>query len=313
MNLPDKVNICEVGPREGFQIEKRVIPTADKVRLIEALAKTGLPEIEVTSFVRGDRVPQMADAEQLVQDLREVPGVTYTGMYLNQQGLERALKFDKLKLDYKLSISASETFSKKNTNVTHSERLQYLNKLAENFRNMQVSTVGLGISAAFGCNFEGTVPQDKVLDLLHQIYQIAQNHKFDISIIWLMDTMGWANPLQVTRMVAAIREDWPDTPIGLHLHDTRGLGIANAYAGLCMGVTNFDASIGGLGGCPFGGHRGAAGNIATEDFVFLCHELGIGTGINLDALLDCVTLAEEIVGRPLIGKVKNAGNLACYR
>ena len=313
MTIPSKVYIREVGPREGFQIEKKVYPTEEKVRLIESLAQTGLPEIEVCSFVRPDLVPQMADAEQTVESLRTFPGVKYSGIYLNQRGLERALALKKLEINPKLSLSASETFSKSNTNVSIQERIKSVSKRAEIFKNLQFKSIDLGVSAAFGCNYEGDIPLEKVLEMFRRLEEIAKSHQLEVSHIELLDTMGWANPLQVSKAVEAVRKEWPSVSIGLHLHDTRGLGIANAYAGLQMGVSHFDASIGGLGGCPFSGQKRAAGNIATEELVFLCQELGVETGVNLDLLIDSVSLAEEIIDRPLSGKLKNGGNLSSYR
>lgn len=313
MSLPERVYLREVGPREGFQIEPRVYPTDEKVRLIERLAQTGLPEIEVTSFVRPDRVPQMADAEELVAKLRVFPGVRYSAVYLNARGLERALATGKLQLRHSLTVSASEAFSIRNSNMTLEQRFDHLEALAEMFRQRGVSDVRLGVSTAFGCNYEGDITLDRVMALLDRLDECARRHGLAVSEIWLLDTMGWANPEQVTRSVNAIREKWPGVPIGLHLHDTRGLGIANAYAGLKAGATLFDASVGGMGGCPFAGNEGAAGNIATEEFVFLCNEIGVQTGVDLDALIEVVGMAESIVGHPLPSKLKSGGTLERFR
>jgi hydroxymethylglutaryl-CoA lyase len=167
--------------------------------------------------------------------------------------------------------------------------------------------------AAFGCNFEGDIPVSRVVALVQQILDVAREHGVTLKYITLADTMAWATPLTVKRVVGALRERWPDLDIALHLHDTRGMAIANAYAGLEMGVERFDSSVGGLGGCPFAGHQGAAGNVSTEDLVFLCDELGIATGIDLDALIECARLAEDVVGHPLPGSVMKGGTLRKFR
>ncbi len=169
------------------------------------------------------------------------------------------------------------------------------------------------IMAAFGCNFEGDIPVSRLVTLVAQILDVAQQHGVTLSYITLADTMAWATPLAIKRTIGALRERWPDLEFALHLHDTRGMAIANAFAGLEMGVTRFDAAVAGLGGCPFAGHSGAAGNVCTEDLVFLCNELGTQTGIDLDALIECAKLAEDIVGHPLPGAVMKGGTLAKFR
>ncbi len=312
-DLPSTVFIREVGPREGFQIEKNPISTRDKVRLIDALSDTGVKDIEVTSFVRPELVPQMADADEVVKQLRRKSGVSYSAVYLNAKGFQRARATGKLDLRATLSLSASESFSKRNTNRTVEQAIQDMPERVGMIQDAGINTVNLGVSAAFGCNFEGDVPQERVVERLDRLFAIAEEHYLSVAGIRLMDTMGWANPIQVKRMVGALRDRWPDVPIGLHLHDTRGLGIANAFAALEMGVADFDTAVGGLGGCPFAANRGAAGNIATEDFLLMCQETGIDTGVDLDAMIECAKLAETIVGHPLPGKVMTGGNLNAYR
>ena len=167
--------------------------------------------------------------------------------------------------------------------------------------------------AAFGCNFEGDIAVSHVVALTQQILDVAREHSVTLNYVTLADTMAWATPLAIKRVVGAVRERWPDLDVALHLHDTRGMAIANAYAGLEMGVTRFDAAVAGLGGCPFAGHAGAAGNVCTEDLVFMCDELGIETGIDLDALIECAKLAEDVVGHPLPGAVMKGGTLAKFR
>jgi hydroxymethylglutaryl-CoA lyase len=169
------------------------------------------------------------------------------------------------------------------------------------------------VTAAFGCNFEGDVPAERVVRLVGEMRAIARDHGEELSLIGLGDTMAWATPERIRRVVGAVQDANPDVALSLHLHDTRGLGLANAYAGLQMGVAHFDAAVAGLGGCPFAAHAGAAGNICTEDFAFMCAEMGIETGIDLEKLIECAILAEEIVGHPLPGKVKTGGSLAALR
>ena len=169
------------------------------------------------------------------------------------------------------------------------------------------------IMAAFGCNFEGDVPAERVVALVRQILDLGKEHGVTLRYVTLADTMAWATPLAIKRAVGSVRGRWPELDVALHLHDTRGMAIANAYAGLEMGVTRFDSSVAGLGGCPFAGHRGAAGNVCTEDLVFMCDELGIETGIDLDALIECAKLAEDVVGHPLPGSVMKGGTLKRFR
>ncbi len=313
-DLPAAVHIREVGPREGIQLERQPIETAAKVRIVEALAETGLDEIEFVSFVNPERVPSMADAEAVITGLTAKPGVKYEGIWLNLQGLDRALAFrDKLHLRPTCGIPASSTFAQKNTNRTIEQAIEDLPKWASRYKELGFDSVELLISAAFGCNYEGDVAPSRVLDLVATGIEQAESVGMPVAEIELLDTMGWGNPLRIKQVVGGIRERWASTPVSLHLHDTRGTGIANFMAALEMGVASFDAAVGGWGGCPFAEHRGAAGNIATEDTVFLCQEMGIATGVDLNKLIDVARLVEETLGRSLPGKVKTGGNLANYR
>lgn len=313
MGMPSRVAIHEVGPREGFQFESTVVPTSIKAQLIEALAQTGLRDIEVASFVRPDVVPQMADAEALVSSLRRFDGVVYTGTYLNRRGFDRAAATGAVRLKYGLTIAASETFSIQNQRADHRRAWTQLDQRAAFFCELGVRSVSVGVATAFGCNYEGDIPFDRVTGWIDKLVEMAAEHTLEVEQIRLLDTMGWANPLAVSTAVEGIARRWPSVAVSLHLHDTRGLGMANAYAALAEGVEDFDTAVGGLGGCPFAGHRGAAGNIATEDFVLMCQEMGIETGVDLDALIACAELAERIVGHPLPGKVKIGGNPSSHR
>jgi hydroxymethylglutaryl-CoA lyase len=313
-DLPKFVHIREVGPREGFQFEKKHIDTADKIAFVDALSDTGAKSIEFVSFVSPKWVPQMADAEPWVQGIRKAPGVEYIGIWLNVQGLERAIKqSDKLTIKPGFSCPGSSTFSKKNTNKTTEEKLDEMPEYVAKYKELGYDYLNIGVSVAFGCNYEGEIPAERVMSLLIEQEKRAKGLGMKVGAITLLDTMGWANPMQIKRVVGQVRARWPESRVSLHLHDTRGLAIANFVAGLEMGVDHFDAAVAGLGGCPFAAHKGAAGNICTEDAVFICQEMGIETGIDLDAMIACGEKAEQLVGHPLPGKVKIGGNLATYR
>jgi hydroxymethylglutaryl-CoA lyase len=312
-DLPKSITIHEEGPREGFQIEPGPIPTARKIEFIEALAETGLKHIQVVSFVNPKKVPGMADAEDVVRGFRPRPGVAYTGLWLNEKGLERARATGKLTLEGKISIYASEKFSMRNNNRTAAQEFEYARRVVDEYKAQGIPVERGSIASAFGCNFQGDIPTSTVLDILRRIFEIAEENAIELKEISLADTMAWATPSAITRTLGAIRDKYPDMRINLHLHDTRGMGIANAYAALEMGVDMFDSCVAGLGGCPFAGHKGAAGNVCSEDLVFMCEEMGIKTGIDLEKLIECARLAEEIVGHPLPGSVMKGGSLKRFR
>jgi len=312
-DLPAAVHINEEGPREGFQIEKGPIPTVRKIELIDALSRTGLDHMQIVSFVNPKNVPGMADAEDVVAGITPQPGVAYTALWLNEKGFERALKQERLTNTGTIQLAASEKFSKRNQNRSTAEQLAGQHRIVEMYKAAGVPVERGSIMAAFGCNFEGDTPVAQVAALVAQIFDVAKEHGVTLSYVTLADTMAWATPLAIKRVLGALRERWPDLPFALHLHDTRGMAIANAFAGLEMGVTRFDSSVAGLGGCPFAGHQGAAGNVCTEDLVFLCNELGIATGVDLDALIECARLAEDVVGHPLPGSVMKGGTLEKFR
>lgn len=311
--LPSKIHIKEEGPREGFQIESADIPTADKIALINALSRTGLKHIQIVSFVNPKRVPGMADAAEVVAGITQAPGVQYTGLWLNQQGFLRALDTGRLHMDGKLTLYASKAFLMRNQNRTPKQQLAAQPDLIRLYQANKVPVSTGFVTAAFGCNFEGDVEASYVVQLVGEMLRIAADQGEQLKTIGLGDTMAWATPERVKRVVGAVREAHPDVAISLHLHDTRGMGLANAYAGLEMGVAHFDAAVAGLGGCPFAKHAGAAGNVCTEDLVLMCEEMGIETGIDLDALIECATMAEAIVKHPLPGKAKSGGSLAALR
>ncbi len=311
--IPISVLITEEGPREGFQIEKGAIPTEGKVALIDALSDTGLRRIQVASFVSRKQVPGMADADDIVARMKVIPGVDYTALWFNDAGLERARVTGKLTLEGKVRVYPSDVFLKRNINRTPEQHLAHTHGEIERYKQLGIPVRDASVSNAFGCNFQGDIAVSKVVECVGTLMALAKDNGVEYERLSLADTMAWATPVAIKRVVGAVRDRYPDVPLSLHLHDTRGMGIANAYAGLEMGITKFDAAVGGLGGCPFAAHKGAAGNVCTEDLVFLCQEMGVETGIDLDALIECATLAESVVGHPLPGSIKQGGSLARLR
>jgi len=312
-DLPSFVQINEEGPREGFQFEKGVIATDRKIALIDALSQTGINHIQIVSFVNPKNVPGMADADDVVESISIKPDVDYTSLWLNEKGFQRAISHERLTHVGTIQLAASEKFLMRNQNRTAAQQLSGQHNIVEMYKANGVPVERGSVMAAFGCNFEGDIPVERVVSLVGQILDVAKEHSVTLKYVTLADTMAWATPLAIKRVVGAIRERWPDLDIALHLHDTRGMAIANAYAGLEMGVKHFDSSVAGLGGCPFAGHQGAAGNVCTEDLVFMCDEMGIKTGIDLSALIECARLAEDVVGHPLPGSVMKGGDLQKYR
>jgi hydroxymethylglutaryl-CoA lyase len=312
-DLPKTVHIYEQGPREGFQFEKGAIPTARKIELIDALSKTGLKQIQVCSFVPAKNVPGMADAEEVVKGFTRHPGVRYEGLWMNEKGLQRALATGRLETTGIISLTASEKFLQRNQKRSLRENFEAQHGLIEMYQRNNVVIDRGSIMAVFGCNFEGDIPLQRILDLTQQIFDLAAQYRLTIKVLNFADTMAWATPLSIKRVIGAIRDKYPEQLLSLHLHDTRGMAIANAYAALEMGVAIFDATVAGLGGCPFAAHKGAAGNICTEDLVFMCEEMGVDTGVDLDRLIEAARLAEEIVGHPLPGSVMMGGSLSALR
>ncbi|MFC3125627.1 hydroxymethylglutaryl-CoA lyase [Pseudoroseomonas globiformis] len=313
MSLPSRIEIREEGPREGFQFEKGEIPTARKIALIDALSETGLRHIQTVSFVDARRVPGMADAEAVCAGITPRPGVAYNALWLNAKGFLRALVTPNVALEGSVSVSASEVFGRRNQNRDREQDLAAAAALMALYAEHRVPLRRITVMAAFGCNFQGEVPIPAVLDRAEALLALAGGAGLTAGpqrpYLSLADTMAWATPLSIQRVVGAVRQKWPDLEISLHLHDTRGMAMANAWAGLQMGVARYDAAIAGLGGCPFAKHAGAAGNICTEDLALLCAESGVATGLDLDALIEAGRLAEDVVGHPLPGRVKQGGKL----
>ena len=296
--MSDRVEIREVGPRDGFQNEPEVIATTDKVRLIDMLARTGLSRLEVTSFVRPDVIPQLADAAEVLQAIDVPEGVAVTVLIPNERGLESALALRDRFSDVNLFLSASETHNRKNVNRSIAESLAGLQRVVERAREEGLRCEGV-ISVAFGCPYEGEVPPERVFGIAADLAEAGCEE------VAFGDTTGMANPLQVREFFAAAAHRLPGVELTAHFHNTRGQGLANVLAALDAGVRSFESSFGELGGCPV--PRGATGNIATEDLVSMLHEMGYRTGVDLPSLLDCAHEVQRVLGRALSGHVLTAG------
>ncbi len=295
-HLPERVSVYEVSPRDGLQNEAAVVPTHAKVRLVEALLDAGLRRIEITSFVSPTWVPQMADAEQVAHLVPRRPGAVYSALVPNARGLERALGSGLQEVA--VFLSASESHNQRNVNRSIEASLRGFDEVIE-----PAVTAGLRVrgyvSTVWGCPYEGEVDPQRACAIAEELlargcYQVS-----------LGDTIGVGTPLQTRRILEVFLRRVPAERLALHLHDTRGTALANVLVGLEMGITTFDASVAGLGGCPFA--PGAAGNLATEDLVYTLHGMGIETGIDLERLWEAGKVAEAIVGRKLPGKVHLAG------
>jgi len=310
-DLPASVEFHEEGPREGFQMEPRTYPLGDRAALIDALAASGLKQIQVASFVSPRAVPQMADTAELFAAIVKRQGTRYTALWLNDNGFERARACEQVDLDGRLMFYTTEPFSQRNNNCSVAEMRERQLGWLDRYIALGIPVEKAYVITAFGCNLGGAVPLSVVTDHIRWLVDACADRGVSLPAVYLADTMGWAHPEEIKRRIGAVREIVPDARIGLHLHDTRGVGGANVYAALQMGVRLFDSSVAGLGGCPFAGHQqgGAAGNICTEDMVFMCQELGIETGIDLERLIEAARLAERIIGRALSGRVMHSGSL----
>jgi hydroxymethylglutaryl-CoA lyase len=310
-DLPKAVIFHEEGPREGFQMEKQLFPLSGRIELIDALSQSGLSQIQVGSFVNPKAVPAMADIDQLFAGIKKREGVRYTGLWLNETGFRKAQATPQVDISAYLMFYTTDALSQRNNNCTALEMRERQAKWIDLYRDAGAPIESAYIVTAFGCNLQGEVPLADTVDIARHIVALAGEHRFPVPRIILADTVGWANPEDIKRRVGAVRDLAPDAKIGLHLHDTRGMGAANVYAALQMGVDLFDSSVAGLGGCPFAAHANShgAGNICTEDMVHMCEEMGIATDIDLDALLEAALIAERVIGRPLAGKLMHAGRL----
>ncbi|HQX09655.1 MAG TPA: hydroxymethylglutaryl-CoA lyase [Thermoflexales bacterium] len=291
MHFPARVTLIEVGPRDGWQAESILISTPDKIALIDGLSASGLRAIQVTSFVSPARVPQMADAEAVCAGIARRPGVEYSGLALNLRGVERAAGARLDKVD--ISSSASDTHSRRNTGMGLEDAAREVHAMAARARALGLR-VRAGVQCAFGCAYEGGVDPQRVLNLLRGLVAC------EVEEVLLADSTGMANPAQISRMLEAALPILGEIPLVLHLHDTRGMGLANVMAALEHGVSRFDTAFGGLGGCPF--IPGASGNIATEDTLHMLAEMQIATGVRLAAVAAVSARMALLLGRALPGK-----------
>lgn len=297
-SLPDAVKIREVGPRDGFQNEPEVIATADKIRLIDLLSATGLKRIEVTSFVRPDVIPQLSDADDVLDGITRRDGVSFSVLVPNRHGLDRALERRERFDEASFFLSASETHNLKNVNRAVEESIAALEETIPVARDAGLRCEGV-IATSFGCPYEGPVPVERVLELAERLNAAGCDE------VGFGDTTGMANPVQVARFFQAARERLPEPELTAHFHDTRGQGLANVLAALQQGIDSFESSFGELGGCPV--PVGSTGNVATEDVVSMISEMGIETGIDLPRLIEASAAAQQVLGRPLGSHVLRAG------
>jgi hydroxymethylglutaryl-CoA lyase len=290
------IELLEVGPRDGLQMEPGVVSTDVKVELIERLLRAGLKRIEVASFVNPKKVPQMADAEELLSRLKRPAGVWFAGLVLNRKGLDRAIAAGCNEIG--MVVVASDTFNRRNQGVSTEESIAAWIDIARSARAAGVRAQ-ITVSAAFGCPFEGDVPVDRVLDIARRVAE-ADPHE-----ICFADTIGAGVPGQVTELLTKARAALPGVRLRCHFHNTRNTGIANAFAAVEAGAVALDASIGGIGGCPFA--PAATGNICTEDLLYMLDRSGIETGVSLTALIETARWLQDELGRPIPGMLMKAG------
>jgi len=294
-DLPGQISVREVGPRDGLQNEEPV-PTAAKIELIDRLSATGVRRIEAVSFVRPEAIPQMADADQVWQGIDRAAAVRYSALVPNPRGARRAL--DAGVPEIEAVVSASDTHNRKNVNRGTDESLDQIAGIIDQ-AHQRGATCQVIVSTAWGCPYEGDVPVSRVVHVAGRAVAAGADS------ISFGDTTGMATPGRVGTLVGEFRSAYPDASLNLHFHNTRGTGLANVLAALELGVTDFDASVGGLGGCPYA--PGATGNIATEELVHMVQDMGISTGIDLEAMIEAAADAERIVGRQLPSQVLRAG------
>src|SRR3954471_2708911 len=294
-DLPERLSLREVGPRDGLQNEDPV-PTAGKVALVDALSRTGVGRIEAVSFVSPKAIPSMADADEVWAAVERNPDVRYSALVPNLRGAERALAAGFREIE--VVVSASDTHNRKNVNRSTAESLDEIAGVLQAVHD-EGATCQVIVATAFGCPYEGDVPVSRVVDVVGRAVRDGADG------IGFGDTTGMATPPRVTALVGEVRSAYAETPLNLHFHNTRGTGLANVLAALQLGVNDFDASVGGLGGCPYA--PGATDNIASEELVHMVEDMGVATGVDLEALVDVAARAEQMVGHTLPSQVLRAG------
>ncbi|MDY6790369.1 MAG: hydroxymethylglutaryl-CoA lyase [Thermodesulfobacteriota bacterium] len=292
LNLPDKITLIEVGPRDGFQFEKKIVPTHLKDEIISGLVDAGFKDIQVTSFVHPQVVPQLADAEDLLKSLPSIKDVRYWALVLNEKGIERAQLSGLQHIE--ISISASDTHSRKNAGMpfeTALEKGKDMIRLAQKYK----MKIRAGIQCAFGCAYEGKISEEHVVKIARDFLETG------IHTLAISDTTGMANPFSIKGLIKKLLPEVDKIPVVLHLHDTRGLGLVNVMAAMECGVARFDTALAGMGGCPF--VPGAAGNIATEDTAWLMKSLNIETGVDISKVANCSQKLETFFNKKFPGKM----------
>jgi len=296
IKLPDSVTICEVGPRDGLQNEKATLNVEQKVELIDRSAQAGAKTIEIGSFVHPKAIPQMADTDEVAHMIKRMEGVEYRALVMNVRGLERAEAAGIKKV--KLTVSASRSHSLANLKRTPEEMVRSFGECAEYAAAKGLVLTG-AISTSFGCPFEGKVPLEQVISVISCFLEIG------VTELSLSDTTGMANPVQIYEYIMMVRKQFPDITWNLHFHNTRGMGLANVMAGMMAGIERYDACFAGIGGCPYA--PGATGNIATEDVIHMCHEMGIETGYDLDLVISLGRSVRELIGHDTGSFILKAG------
>ena len=294
-DLPSRISLREVGPRDGLQNEDPV-PASAKIALIDQLATTGVSRIEAVSFVKAEAIPQMADADEVWAAVTKDPAIRYSALAPNLRGARRAL--DAGFTEVEAVVSASDTHNRKNVNRSTARSLDEIAVMIDE-AHQRGATLQVVVATAWGCPYEGDVPVERVLAVAGRAVADGAD------AISFGDTTGMATPSRVWDLVGSFRFRHPEVPLNLHFHNTRGTGLANVLAALELGVDDFDASVGGLGGCPYA--PGASGNIATEELVYMVEDMGVGTGVDLEAMIEAAATAERIVGRELPSQVLRAG------
>ena len=297
--MPDII-IHEVGLRDGLQVEKAVVPTAQKIRWLERLIESGVDIIQLGSFVHREKVPQMADTDDLFEQVRARAGTrpVFSGLVLNERGLERGLKCGVR--FFSMGVSASDTHSRKNTGMGTGEAIDRIVAMAKTARAAG-ATVQLSVQSAFGCGYEGAVPEERVVGIARRFVEAG------FTTISLADTAGHGTPQQVERLFASVRTLDPQVECTCHLHDTYGFGLANCYAALRAGVKSFEVAFAGLGGCPFTAVAG--GNVCTEDLVHMFHRMGLASHVTIQPIVDVAKSAEQLLGRELPGRTMKTGTI----
>ena len=312
--LPKSVIIKDDTMREGLQIESASIPVEAKLRLLDALGETGAKVISIGSFAHPKWTPQMACIDEIAARFVPKPGVTYTAAVFNKHGFDRAdgyypkIDVRRNRDQYATHVELCDSFARRNYNRSQAQQIAAIDDTIAAARAAGAATASVSIGNPFGSNFEGPYTHQQRMSLLQLMIDKWHEAGIKVTRVALLEAMGWNLPHLVRETLLAIRERWPDvTDFHLHLHNQRGATIASYYEGLQLGVREFDTSLGGMGGCPYCGNGRAAGHVPTEDFVDLCHEMGIETGYNLDKLIEAVAIAEEVVGHPLWGHVSKSG------